>query len=223
MKERISVLIIEDHPLITEGYKNALTKVFAEDHDLVMEAASDCDSALEHLVKAANSQPFDMLLIDLRLPPSSDGIINSGEDLAFRAKHWLPEAKIVILTSHSENVRIQRIIKKINPDGLLIKGDITSDGLTTAIKTIYNNETYYSQTVNAYLRKRIQRDFLLDDTNLKILSCLSQGVKTKNLTNHVNLSLSAIEKRKNHIKELLGIEKGDNEELLKVAREQGFI
>lgn len=223
MKERITVLIIEDHPLIAEGYKNALRRVFDKDRDLVIDTAADCDSALECLVKAASSKPYDMLFIDLRLPPSSDGTITSGEDLAFRAKHWFPLAKILILTSHSENVRIQRIIKKVNPDGLLIKGDITSNGLTAAIETIFNNETYYSQTVNAYLRKRIQRDFLMDDINLKILSCLSQGIKTKNLTNYINLSLSAIEKRKNHIKELLGVEKGDNEELLKVAREEGFI
>jgi len=51
---------------------------------------------------------------------------------------------------------------------------------------------------------------------------LSKGVKTKNLVQYINLSLSAIEKRKKNIKLQFGIE-GDSEILLLEAKKRGFI
>jgi len=63
----------------------------------------------------------------------------------------------------------------------------------------------------------------LDEKNLKILYHLSRGVKTKNLPNYVSLSLSAIEKRKNQIKEMFSIAKADDQKLLEEARRRGFV
>ena len=57
----------------------------------------------------------------------------------------------------------------------------------------------------------------------KILFYLSQGVKTKDLCKYINLSQSAIEKRKNQIKNVFELEKSNDEELLKVAEERGYI
>lgn len=223
MKEKISVLIIEDHPMIIEGYKNTLESVNSEDLELTIEAVLDCDSGLHSIEKAANSAPYDILLIDIKLPPSADGSITSGEDLAILAKKLLPEAKIMIITMFSESHRIHSILKNVDPDGFLIKSDLTPDELLIAFKKVLNNSSYYTETVNAYLRKRIQNNVHFDEKSLKILDCIAKGVKTKNLPNHVNLSLSAIERRKNRIKEVFGIEGGDNEELLKEARKRGFI
>ncbi|GAL70460.1 hypothetical protein [Jejuia pallidilutea] len=52
---------------------------------------------------------------------------------------------------------------------------------------------------------------------------LSQGVKTKNLASHLDISLSAVEKRKKQLKELFDIEDGQDESLLNIARKKGFI
>jgi len=76
-----------------------------------------------------------------------------------------------------------------------------------------------------FLRKKMfnQHYRPLDEINRKILYHLSKRVKTKNLVNHVPLSLSAIEKRKSDIKMILGVENADDEELLKKAKKLGFI
>ena len=209
--------------MIIEGYKNTLESVNNKDRELTIEAALDCDSGLKNIEKAANSSPYDILLIDVKLPPSADGSITSGEELAIRAKKLLPKVKVMIITMFSESHRIHSILKNVDPDGFLIKSDLTPDELLIALKKILNNSSYYTQTVNAYLRKRIQNNVHFDEKSLKILDCIAKGVKTKNLPRHVNLSLSAIERRKNRIKEVFGIEGGDNEDLLKEARKRGFI
>jgi len=223
MKDKMTVLIIEDHPLVVDSYKRILNDTFSLNYQLHIDVASDADNARAKLIQAEKFAPYDLLLIDIRIPESEDGKITSGEDLAFRAQHWFPESKIIFITFLNDNLLINRLIKKINPDGLLVKSDVTPAMLQMALKAILNNQTYYSGTIHRYLRNRIHNDELLDEVNLKILSYLAKGIKTKNLPQYINLSLSAIEKRKNNIKILLGIEKSDNEELLRVAREKELI
>ena len=164
-----------------------------------------------------------MLFFDISLPASKDGTITSGEDLAKIARTYLPDAKVIILTMFNESFRILNIIREIDPEGLLIKSDLTSSELADAFQRIIDDQPYYSSTVNSFITKTIKSDIFLDDVNRKILHLLSQGIKTRSLSEHIDLSLSAIEKRKKHLKELFDVEDGKDETLLKNAREKGFL
>ena len=66
-------------------------------------------------------------------------------------------------------------------------------------------------------------EVVLDDIDRNILFHLSKGIKTKNLTEHIPLSLAAIEKRKRHLKEVFDVEKKGDESLLEQARNTGFL
>ncbi|WP_103072247.1 response regulator [Aquimarina sediminis] len=223
MKKKLKVLMIDDHPMIIEGYKNTLLGENQKEYQIKIDIASNCDDAYANIVKSSEGNEYDMLFVDIKLPPSSDGSITSGEDLAKHAKELLPKAKIIILTMHREDHRIHNILKNINPAGFLIKSDLTSSELLLAFNNIIKGKAYYSATVNDHFRKMMTNKFSLDEKNLKILYHLSRGVKTKNLPNYVSLSLSAIEKRKNQIKEMFSIAKADDQMLLEEARKRGFI
>lgn len=216
--------MVDDHPMIIEGYQNTLLSTKTDDQDLAIDIASTCDMANEMMLASVKHQnPYDILFVDIKLPPSKDGAITSGEDLAKVAREILPDAKIIILTMFNESYRIHNILKTINPDGFLIKSDLTSNELAKAFQTILTNPPYYSSTVNGFLRQSITSDVYVDDKNRKILHLLSQGVKTKNLAEHLNLSLSAVEKRKKQLKELFKIQDGQDESLINEAREKGFL
>lgn len=223
MKKKLKVLMIDDHPMIIEGYKNTLLGENQKEYQIKIDIASNCDDAYASIVKSSETVPYDMLFVDIKLPPSSDGSITSGEDLAKHAKELLPKSKVIILTMHREDHRIHNILKNINPAGFLIKSDLTSSELLLAFNNIIKGKAYYSATVNDHFRKMMTNKFSLDEKNLKILYHLSRGVKTKNLPNYVSLSLSAIEKRKNQIKEMFSIAKADDQMLLEEARKRGFI
>ncbi|UOB16889.1 response regulator [Abyssalbus ytuae] len=225
MENIVRILMIDDHPMIIEGYQNTLLGNKKEgNYELDISIANTCDQAFEKIKSSASSAtPFDVLFIDINLPPSSNGTITSGVDLAVHAKRLLPDAKIIILTMHNEDFRIHNVLKNADPDGFLIKSDLTSEELILAFNSIMSGTPYYSSTVNNHFRKRIKNNFTLDEKNIKILYHLSRGVKTKNLTNYIGLSLSAIEKRKSQIKELFDIAEGDDEALLGEARKRGFI
>lgn len=224
MTEHIKILMIDDHPMIIEGYQNTLLFTKKDSQELEIDIANNCDEAVQYMDRSVRlERPYDLLFVDISLPPSSDGVMTSGEDLAEYARKLLPKAKIIILTMFNESFRIHNIIKTIDPEGFLIKSDLTSSELASAFQAVLNNPPFYSGTVNSHIRKAIASDIVIDDKNRKILHLLSQGVKTKNLASHLNISLSAIEKRKKQLREIFEVEDGQDETLLSKARTQGFV
>ena len=131
------------------------------------------------------------------------------------------------LTFNYDNLYLQinNILQIVNPDGLLIKMDINREMFILAFFKVLNAPPYYSATVANFFRKQSVNfgESLLDDTNRKIIFYLSRGIKTKNLTNYIDLSLSAIEKRKVQIKNVLELNKANDEALISEVKKRGFI
>ena len=212
--------MIDDHPTIIEGYKKILS--YNKDLKLHILIAKDCDQATRQINKAKLNGGFDMFFIDIQLPASKDGTLTSGEDLALYAKEKFPDAKIVILTMIDSVDRLHNIIKTVPHDSILIKSDTTKKVLRLAFETVLKNKQYYSKTVKKLKNRIIQNDYVLDENDMKILHHLSKGVKTKNLVDYIDLSLSAIEKRKKHIKLVFDAD-GDDALLLLEAKKRGFL
>ncbi|WP_027125878.1 response regulator [Gelidibacter mesophilus] len=221
--QNIHILMVDDHPIIIEGYQNTLMATKKENQTLQIETANDCDTANELLQRAAKEKPFDICFFDISLPGSSNGKLTSGEDLAKMTRDIMPNAKIVILTMFNESFRVHNIIKEINPDGFLIKSDMTSSELAEAFQHILSSPPYYSSTVSNFLKKSVTADIYVDDINRKILHLLSQGIRTITLREHINLSMSAIEKRKKQLKLLFSVNDGKDETLIEEARKKGFL
>lgn len=222
--QELKILMVDDHPMIIEGYMHTLMATKKENQSLIIDIASDCDSALKAMKKAKSiGVPYNIYFFDISIPESSDGLYKSGEDLAKRVRMVEIDAKIVILTMFEEVYRIHDIIKTINPEGFLIKSDLTSSELASAFQAIQNNPPFYSGTINKVLRKSLQNPITLDLVNHKMLHLLSLGIKTKDLVKHLDLTLSAIEKRKKNLKELFFVDDGKDETLIQIAKEKGYI
>lgn len=221
--QTIKILMVDDHPIIIEGYQNTLMATKKDNQNLIIETANDCDTAAHLLRRAAKNSPYDICFFDISLPCSSDGKLTSGEDLAKLAQQLMPNCKIVILTMFNESFRIHSIIKQINPDGFLIKSDLTSSELAEAFQHILASPPYYSSTVSNFLKRTVTSDIYVDVINRKILHLLSQGVRTVTLPEHITLSMSAIEKRKKQLKLLFSVVDGKDETLIEEARKKGFI
>ncbi len=181
MQKKYSVLIIDDHPLISGAYKNAFEHISDENEEITFDIAmaNDCDSAIEQIERACKKDGLDIVFLDISLPPSKDKEILSGEDIGVRLNKLLPEAKIIVATTFNENYRIYSIFKSVNPEAFLIKNDITPDELVTAIKTVMDDPPYYSKSVLKMLRKQVGSKYDLDKIDRQLLFELSKGTKTK--------------------------------------------
>lgn len=223
MKESIKVLMVDDHPMILDGYKNILTNSLGEDKTLLIDLAYNCEDAYEKIEASLAASPYNLIYLDVGLPPAEELRIFSGEDLGIRIRKISPKSRIIIMTMYSENMRIYNLMRNIQPEGLLIKTDVNPSEFINSFVDVISGKLHYSQTVNEMLRKHFITDFVLDNVDRSILFHISKGVKTKDLSEIVNLSLPAIEKRKRNIKEAIGVEQGGDLVLIEKARALGFL
>ena len=221
MKNPINILIVDDHPFIIQAYKNALDKYSQQGFEFSVTQANNCKTGYESITEAKTA--FDVAFFDISMPEYPEKGIYSGEDLATLIKTEMPNCKIILLTMHTELLKINNIIKNINPSGLVIKNDLTFDELIFAFDKIINNESYYSQTVIKLVGQAQYNNIELDAFDKQILFHLSKGVKTKDLPQYIPLSLSAIEKRKLNIREILEVAGGTDVDLINEAKTKGVI
>lgn len=222
MAKTVNILIVDDHPFIIEAYKNAIKGYNAKgEYEFNITQAKDCKTGYEAIIESP--APFEIAFFDLSMPVYEEKGIFSGEDLAQLIKKEMPDCKIILLTMHTELLKINTLIKNINPNGLVIKNDLTFDELLLAFDKILNEENYYSQTV-VKLVSQVQYDNIeIDAFDKQILFHLSKGTKTKDIPQYVPLSLSAIEKRKLNLKEMLDIKGGSDIDLIREAKNKGML
>jgi DNA-binding NarL/FixJ family response regulator len=221
MTSPINILIVDDHPFIIEAYKNAINKYSQQGYEFVITQANNCKSGYESIVSQA--KPYDIAFFDISMPEYAEKGIYSGEDLAMLIKTEMPGCKVILLTMHTELLKINNIIKNINPSGLIIKNDLTFDELLFAFDKIIKEENYYSQTVIKLVGQAQYNNIELDVFDKQILFHLSKGVKTKDLPQYIPLSLSAVEKRKLNIREILEVKGGTDIDLINEAKIKGVI
>lgn len=220
------VLIIEDHPLITEAYKKAFSQVSSKNpkQHFIISSAVNCDEALVKINEATQHQQLDIVFLDIKIPPSTTNeSLLSGEDIGLKIMELLASSKIIVSTTFNDNYRINSIFKSLNPEGFLIKNDLNPKELVSAIESIIEGNPYYSKSVIELMRKLTSNDFLIDSLDRKLLYELSKGTKMSQLPNIIPLSISALEKRKRVLKEIFNLVDKDDRDLFRIAEEKGFI
>ncbi len=220
MKQELRVLMIDDHPMTLSGYRITLENMLAENLKYI-DTARSSDEAYTKIM-ASNRNPFDLVLLDINLPPSKNNNILDGEDLGILLRRDLPSTKIIVLTMLNDNFRINSILKSINPNGFSIKSKLTPKTLETAVMTVLSDNCYYCEIVSNLVRKQVSNEIALDNFDRKILYHLSLGEKMKNLPNFIPLSLPTIERRKKRLKQVFEVH-GSDKSLIKKAKEKGFI
>lgn len=215
---KVKILMVDDHPSMIEGYKIILS-YNTLGYEIVTTAAYNCEVAYEQI----NKDFFEVIFLDFSLPPFEKMNIKSGLDLAKIIRKVAPNSKIVILTSHSESIILYDIITATDPEGLLVKSDFSAEELLIAFEKIINGGTYRSATVLHNVKELLSNKVYLDDYNRKIITLLAQGIKTKNIPSHLNISMSTVEKRKTQIRDYFGLKKGSDEDIIREAKKAGLL
>jgi len=217
-----NILIVDDHPFIIEGYKNAITRYNPKDFDFLISQAKDCESAY-NIITNPDTIVFDIAFLDISMPPYEEKGIYNGEDLAKLISEYMPNCKIILLTMYTELLKIKTIIKTINPSGLVIKNDLTFDELLFAFDKVIKGKTYYSESVVKILNLSEEDTIEIDQFDKQILFHLSKGTKLNDIPQYIPISLGAIERRKINLKELLKVEEGSDIELVREAKNRGLL
>ncbi len=217
-----NILIVDDHPFIIQGYKNAITRYNPDQFEFIIEQANDCKSAY-NIITNPETALFDIAFLDISMPPYEEKGLHSGEDLAKLLMEFMPNCKVILLTMYTELLKIKNIIDTINPRGLVIKNDLTFDELLFGFDKVLKNEVYYSQSIQKMIDLAQSEIIEIDLFDKQILFHISKGTKTKDITQYIPISLEAIEKRKLNLKKLLNIDDESDIELVREAKNKGLL
>lgn len=215
----IKILLVDDHIPITEFFEQTLQRL---QQPIVVEISNCLETAYHTIFDNSSQPPFDLIFLDMSMPKYSEKNINNGEDLGKLIRNTYPTIKIIFITGFYKNIQLDRIIKNINPEGIIDKSDFKIEEFLKSINAILEGEYYKSKTISNAITTYYESTSCFDAIDLQIINLIKQGVTTKNLSNYLPLTLSGIHKRKQKIKEHLGIDTGNDEDIITECRVRGI-
>ena len=213
---KISVLLADDHTIFRQGLRMLLEQ--EEDIEVVGEAANG-NEALE---LARNLKP-DIILLDIAMP-EMDGL-----KVAQKLKKTLPETKIIVLTSYSDDQFLFQFLK-LGVSGFVLK-DSASQELIYSIRKSIEGMVFFDPSVSKRVMNKFTQvsggksDFInygkLSDREKEVLLLVAEGYSTKEVAEKLFISPKTVENHKANIMKKLEIH--DRTGLTKYALRLGLI
>lgn len=204
----LTILIIDDHPLVTDG----ITIMLKDASHL--EVVASCRTGEEALNFIASNIP-DIILLDINLP-DIDGIKLCG---LIRKKNKV--SKILGLTSVNETSLISKMLQQ-GANGYLLK-NMDRTELIHAIDEVFRGKIYLSKEANEKLLEQFQRIQdaveqvpVITRREKEILLLLEDGLNGPQIAERLYLSPFTIETHRKNL--LLKFNAGNTQQMLKAAR-----
>lgn len=218
MKEFLNILVVDDHPMTIDAYINLINDIDSNSK-FSFTKATNCKTAYSSIeVYKKTKESLDVALIDINIPPFEQEKILSGTDIAKIVRLKFPLCKIIMLTMHQEHLILNKVFKTINPEGFISKNDIDFTTFPEIFLKIIKGQNYFSPTINNSLATLFKNTVKWDQYDTQIIILIEKGIKTKDLTTYIDLSLSSIEKRKANIKRQIADKKVTDDELIIICK-----
>jgi DNA-binding NarL/FixJ family response regulator len=176
------VYLVDDHPLIRES----LTSLINQQGDLAV--CGEAESGSRALLEIAALKPA-VVILDLSLEGSS------GLELIKAAKSTLPDLSILVLSVHDEDLYAERCIRA-GADGYVMKRE-SSTRVVAAVREVLAGRMWVSDKMKAAFAKKFVTGResrgdspvnVLSDRELMVFGLLGQGVATRDVAEHLNVS-----------------------------------
>lgn len=209
MKDKLSILLVDDHDAILEGISVAINKTFL---GVILHKATTPEKAEAIL----NKEQIDIAIVDISFREISD---ISGVALCEKIIK-IGGTKTISYTGFYQTANLQRLIQ-IGVDGIVSKND-GNKALIEAIKKVMNNETEYSQEILKEFphiineRKNIEKNkALLTSRQKQIVDLIALSKSNKEIADKLSLTVKTIEGHIANIASCLGLKKTDRIQILR--------
>lgn len=180
MSEAIRVLIADDHAVVRRGVRALI------DTEPDMEVVDEASDGEESVRKALSLQP-DVILLDIVMPRKG------GLEAIVEIKRENPEARILILTSFSEDDKVLPAIKS-GALGYLLK-DSSPEELLQAIRDVHRGDSSLHPTIARKLVREISQptslplsEDPLSDREVEVLKLVAQGLSNQEIAEKLVVS-----------------------------------
>ena len=215
--KHITVLLAEDHAIVRQGL-SALLKADGQ-FKMVGEARTGREA-----VELAQTHRPDVILMDIAMPVLN-GLEATRQILAAN-----PAAKVLILSAHSDDVYVERMIE-VGVAGFLEK-QTSAEILTKAIREVAAGKSFFSPAIAKRLAsdpsKPRDRDGLVKSNGARltsreseVLQLVAEGQANKQVAAELGISIKTVEKHRQHVMDKLNIH--ETAGLTRYAIAQGII
>ncbi|KAB2657658.1 MAG: response regulator transcription factor [Verrucomicrobia bacterium] len=195
--KRITVLLVDDHEMVRVGLRSLLSRSGQ------IAVVGEAGTAREAVAEAARLRPM-VVLLDLRLP---DG---NGADVAREIKREQPDARVLVLTSYTDEALILRAIEG-GADGYLLK-EITGVNLAESIVRVAQGGMVLDPLVARRLMKRPEAvaasgDAMADlpDVEREILRMVALGKTNKEIAAVLDFAETTVRNYLSRIFQKIGV------------------
>lgn len=208
MNDPITVLLVDDHPVVRTGYRHLLQS--AADLSVVAEA-DDAASAYE----ACRTFEPDVVVMDISLPGVS-GIEAMKRMLAYR-----PQARVLIFSMHDEAIFVSRAMHS-GAAGFLSKRS-APEKLIEAVRVVARGENYTGADpaphgiAGAACNTPAARLNDLSHREAEVLRLWAQGLSLEEIGARLGVSGKTVANYQSLVRQKLGVQ--NDVQLMKVAGE----
>lgn len=146
-KNKIRIVIADDHQLVIDGIKSMLEKE-------EMEVVGEARDGQELLEKIEVLHP-DIVLLDINMP-RMDGV-----EATRRINTLFKEVKVLILSTY-DDIRLIKEILKLGAQGYVLKTAPRAD-LIKAIYTLKDGGTFFSKEISDKVLQNLMKDSIQND------------------------------------------------------------
>ena len=200
-RDRIRVIVVDDHPAIREALGDAIESKM--DLELVGQAAS-AEAALQ-LIGEVEPQ---VAVVDVSLEDAH------GLDLVQNIRIQHPDVQVVVFSMYDENVYAERAVRA-GASGYLMKSEPTQH-VIEAIRSVTRGEIYLSRRMGSRLLSKVamgrgsnSSSFTIDeltDREMAVFQMLGEGYSVEEITDRLHLSRKTVETYRRRAKEKLGFD-----------------
>jgi DNA-binding NarL/FixJ family response regulator len=201
----IRILVVDDHFMVRMGLSASLN--VEPDIQVVAEAGS-ADAALE----AYREHHPNMVIMDVRLPGKS------GIDCTCEIVREFPDARILILSTHSSEEEIYRAMQA-GARGYVVK-TIVREELLRAVREVYRGGKYLDPLVASHLAER-RSHRPLSSRELDVLRLVAKGFGNKEIASALNIAEVTVKLHVSHVLEKLDV--NDRTQAATAALQRGII
>jgi DNA-binding NarL/FixJ family response regulator len=206
MPERISVLLVDDHNLVRQGFR----RILEDEPDMqVVGEAGDGDDA----IKLATKLKPRVIVMDCALPKTT------GLAAARKILSVLPDTAVLMLSMHSEETWVRQALDA-GARGYLLKSAMELE-LPEAVRKVAVGETVLDPAVAKPAALKGERSAALTKRELEVLQLLVEGKSNKEIAEALLLSANTVAVHRANIMDALGIHK--TAELVVYAIRNGLV
>jgi DNA-binding NarL/FixJ family response regulator len=206
MADKLTVLLVDDHALVRKGFRRML-----EDDDAIS-VVGEASEGLEAVRLALELKP-KVVVMDCALP----GI--SGIDATRHIRAKLPDAKVLMLSMHSEDTLVRQALEA-GARGYILKNALELD-LVNAIKRVAEGQLVLDPQLAKPAALKGERDSGLTARELEVLRHIVAGKSNKEIAAELGLSANTVGVHRANIMDTLGIHK--TAELVVYAIRNGLV